>query len=119
MLASLLAALSVVIALQALRQASRSRIVIQVMPEAQLQSQGKPELPHFLQPGYIRQNSHPNAKQNANQQPVQHQSVLQQPGQQEPEYQNLHQYMHQHSHQQTGRPSLTMLPARPADVHPN
>lgn len=57
MLASLLAGLAVLIALQALRLASRERIVIQVMPEDQLQPayaakapKALPELPQFSRP---------------------------------------------------------------------
>lgn len=48
MFATLLAALAVVIALQALRLASRDRIVIQVQPESGLSVSQSLELPPFL-----------------------------------------------------------------------
>ena len=54
MFAGLMATLAVIIAVQALRQASRDQIVIQVMPES-LSSQQGPALPTFLQqPGPTR-----------------------------------------------------------------
>lgn len=48
MFAALLAGLAVVIALQALRVASRPQIVVQVMPESISRNLG-PQLPHFVQ----------------------------------------------------------------------
>lgn len=90
MFATLLAALAVVIALQALRLASRDRIVIQVRPEEALNSK-KPQLPHFLnQPRSERPAAEPPAPR-----PVARPA--------EPEQ----------------RIEISFLQGRPLDVHPN